>query len=469
MKTDERTDTTDCTNDTSTDRVETLKGKTTVSVPPSLYNIIQKVAQTNKILENTSTNEITLIPVNISPVLVKHKPSDKIKKEELAQSVHKSFNRKTNRLIDWHELSEICVEHPIVPATLKGIRNNKNFIESQCVFVDFDETISCAKFLEDCIKKRVIPNFVYQTLGCKESDIANAVRFRAVFILSTRITELKLYKAVQLAFLNVFPYADKNSFKATQFFYSGKQSQIITEMPTCVESLIDLSTSYALEQTKTDKQAKDLLYSTNKRNQRYNICIRNNESPIRKKKHFDPDKLCKSSEIFRDFDAGEIQVFHPQLRGLYSLCRQFENGVNYWINKVKNNPNIDNDKLRTIHRFIENRYSNYAEERAVKYLPDGDSGLRYGFLSEALVKKNRKARRNPNWKGRVGHKDVDAVNKEFRKHLTKALTKKGKITVLKSQAGVGKSTALLDYDLSNTIIASPNHRLNIEIEKRLRA
>jgi len=469
VNTDERTDSTVCTNDTSTDRTDNLKGKTTVSVPPSLNNIIQKVAQTSKMHENASTNEKTLIPVNISPMVVKHKPTDKVKKEELAQSVHKSFKRKTNRLIDWHELLEICLENPIVPATLKGIRNNKNFIESQCVFVDFDDSISCAKFLEDCTKKEVIPNFVYQTLGCKESDLANAVRFRAVFILSKKITELKLYKAVQLAFLNIFPYADKNSFKATQFFYSGKQSQIITELPTCIERLIYLSTSYALEQTKTDKQAKDLLHSVNKRNKRYNICGRNNESPIRKKKHFDSDKLSKSSEIFRDFDAGEIQVFHPQLRGLYSLCRQFENGVKYWVNKVKNNPKIDNDKLRSIHRYIENRYTNYAEERAVKYLPDGDSGLRYGFLSEALVRRNRKARRNPNWKGRVVQDNINDVNKEFRTQFSIALKKKGKITVLKCQAGVGKSTALLDYKLANTIIASPNHLLNKEIEKRLRA
>jgi len=56
VKTDERTDNTDCTNDTSTDRVDTLKGKTTVSVPLSLNNIIQKVAQTSKMLENASTN-----------------------------------------------------------------------------------------------------------------------------------------------------------------------------------------------------------------------------------------------------------------------------------------------------------------------------------------------------------------------------------------------------------------------------
>jgi len=173
--------------------------------------------------------------------------------------------------------------------------------------------------------------------------------------------------------------------------------------------------------------------------------------------------------LFRDFDAGEIQVFHPQLMGLYSLCRQYEHGIKYWIDKVTSNEKIDNVKLRSIHRFIENRYTNFAEQRAVKYLPDGDAGLRYGFLSEALVRRNRKARRKPNWKGRVAHNDVDAVNKEFRKHLTKALNKKGKITVLKCQAGVGKSTALLDYNLSNTIIASPNHRLNIEIEKRLRA
>jgi len=402
-------------------------------------------------------------------MVVKHKPTDKVKKEELAQSVHKTFNRKTNKLIDWHELLELCIENPIVPATLKGIRNNKNFIESQCVFVDFDDSISCAKFLEDCIKKGVIPNLVYQTLGCKESDIANAVRFRAVFILSKKITELKLYKAVQLAFLHIFPYADKNSFKATQFFYSGKQTQIITEMPTCIERLIDLSTSYTLEQTNTDKQAKDFLYSTNKRNQRYDICVINNGSPIRKKKHFDPKKLLTSSELFRDFDTGEIQVFHPQLMGLYSLCRQYEHGIKYWIDKVTSNEKIDNVKLRSIHRFIENRYTNFAEQRAVKYLPDGDAGLRYGFLSEALVKRNRKARRNPNWQGRVVRDNINDVNKEFRTQLSIALKKKGKITVLKCQAGVGKSTALLDYDLANTIIASPNHRLNIEIEKRLRA
>jgi len=284
-----------------------------------------------------------------------------------------------------------------------------------------------------------------------------------------KTTELKLYKIVQSAFLNLFPYADKNSFKATQFFYSGKQSEIITEMPTDVERLLELSTSYALEKTKTDKQAKDLLYNTNKRNERYNICVKENQTCIRKKRFFDPKKLAKSSELFRVFDTGEVQVMHPQLMGLYSLCRQYENGIKYWIEKVTTNEKIDNVKLRSIHRYIENRYANFAEQRAVKYLSDGDLGLRFGFLSEALLRRNRKARANPNWKGRVVHSSVDDVNAAFRKELSTAKTKKNKITVIKCQAGVGKSTALFDYDLSNTIIVSPNHRLNIEIEKRLRA
>ena len=419
-------------------------------------NILMGATSTDLELSNNP-----LLTVNVSPIIITNKPTG-----PEAGKISNSHNHNTNKLLTSEEMMVTVTKHAIVAGHLCGKRIKANFSKTNVIFIDVDAGSTLADFLVDAKGKELSPNLTYTTLSCVESDPKKINKFRAVYFLDREVDNIDEYDFLLKSLVKVFPYTDPAAAKVCQMFYSGHSPILYSKDPINIDRIVELGDSYGLEEKDSKKKARDYMYKRKKIKKKLDLkkfCVLDSS---RKKRNFNPLKLSDECDLFNDFDKMNRKIYHNDLLAIYSVCRQFEGGRDYWEDRVIESPYINDGKINSISYYIESNYDNYHECNTNKFLDDGDKGLRFEYLSQALIQRNGKAIPlsvidNSNYR------TVNEINKELRVKLRVAFRNNDLITLIKCPSGVGKTTALKDFDLSKTVIVTPNHRLNEELEIKL--
>lgn len=109
-----------------------------------------------------------------------------------------------------------------IPATLDGLgRSAGNWIHQQVFCLDFDNKvlkITLEEFYERCNALGIHPAFVYLTF----SHSSALDKFRAVFVVSQVIVDIRLRNLVMVLLMELFPEVDKDCKDLSRIFYGGK-------------------------------------------------------------------------------------------------------------------------------------------------------------------------------------------------------------------------------------------------------
>lgn len=419
----------------------------------TIYNNIEK----GKMSLSRKGRDIKVY-VNVSQITVTKKPT-----QLEVGKINNSFGESSNKEVSLNHLVEILKKHSVVPCHLSGNRKNSNFKGSNLIFLDFDNGCTLNEILAKCTSINLNPAIVYSTLSNKEKSRDRIYKFRVVFLLPSIVEEINTYRDHLKSFQRIFPEVDKNAIKPIQMFFPGKQVELISQKPIDMELLFSLSKSYGLEACTSKKAARDFNHRLNKKlsksdNKKEAVCVR-------KKRGFNCEKLAEHCDLFYDFHSCSKKIFHNDLLALYSVCRKFEGGRKYWEGRVQLNTEIDDSKLISIAYYIESSYDDYLEHATSNYLPLKDKGSKYRFLSEALIIKNAKAIQLDESPSKS--KSASELNKILSFKIEAWSKESHESTLIRCPAGVGKTSKLIELDLSKTIIATPNHKLSNELYTKL--
>lgn len=110
-----------------------------------------------------------------------------------------------------------------IPATMDGLgRSAGNWVHQQVFCLDFDNKeeikITLEEFYERCTAIGIHPAFVYLTFS--HGEVVH--KFRAVFVVSQVIVDIRLRNLVMLLLMELFPGRDKSCPDPSRIFYGGK-------------------------------------------------------------------------------------------------------------------------------------------------------------------------------------------------------------------------------------------------------
>jgi hypothetical protein len=421
-----------------------------------------------------------------------------------------SRESKPNLIEEWHDLSDIQQSEWTVEelacavgemgnsfshATFDGDIRYDNFLSAQLMVVDIDDkeqVFHPRRALERLRECGLGCNIIYRTFSDPTPNdtppdkmLDHVRRYRMIFVLDEPILDVAEFKDyLENGMYRIFPEADR--CHATQIWAGGKgvvwldESYRLTPM-----HLMNAAHSFEVQHIKSIQKKsakfKKLLgaapqrllqgavsegFGSNTTNCNNDILHLEKNEPLR---HFDWGRARAQFKLLDDFLECRRKIWHSELRGLYSGMRRIEGGKKLWREAIEDNPLIDDEKIITIGKWIEDYVSaghTYWEEKIADYAPGDPAAAKYERLTDLHFSRTREAMkvkdfyhiplRDAEWALRYAFNDI----KEEMGTGT---------YILKCATGIGKTQLLMGANLAECVIAVPTHRLKDEISQRLAA
>ena len=416
----------------------------------------------------TNNYKQNLIELCVSPLIAKSK------KQHHFGSLVNSFSETNNRSLAIDQIADLAVNklNPFVACAITGTsKKNENFKSAQLLMLDIDNSAqSRSKYgiltVQGCINRLkgygLDCSFIYRTFSDVDGvgDCREATKFRVIWVLDECIHSLASYNdLIKYGVNTLFPEGDK--LGAVQFFFGGQglcYSNFDYKLKP--EKLLEIASQFMVKDMSSPSAAA--------RKIRNNKVIKNkSENPssleIKKalKQNLDLEILKKECGLVDDFLTCNSKIEHPQLFGLYLFFAQYKGGQQLWKEAILNNPFIDDCKVTEVVGY-NNALNNYQESATVNYLPVGDKGLKYKFLSQSLWN----AKHHAIIKDMNLTIDLKSADKQFKDWISNRVA--DKVNIFQLPTGFGKSEAMLNMDLTKTVIAFPTTNLMIEMSDRFR-
>lgn len=185
--------------------------------------------------------------------------------------ISKRIIKKVSEVTGKELASKIEKGYTVLPYVMKGSRSKNNFKECQAIFLDFDNTVkkgnikvksdnyvSFKEMYKDTFIQKYA-NFMYETYS--STDSIN--RFRVVFILDNKITDLNSLKNLLQFFIDKYPNVDIQSTKDVSRLYYSSNKQVVEVNYTNVLPIHEiLGDRYLISLKKPIKKPLDLGYNS---------------------------------------------------------------------------------------------------------------------------------------------------------------------------------------------------------------
>jgi hypothetical protein len=354
-----------------------------------------------------------------------------------------------------------------VAGYLEGGRKNQNWKSQSIYALDFDSGISFLIVLERLKKYGLDCTFAYSTFSSSEET----PKFRVIFQLREVITDKSTRDSIQLTLMEFFPECDKQCKDAARIYFGGKEIiysnyDYFLDLPQLVEStrifVAEKTTNVSQSLSRLDKKTKKLekCYKNGTDN---NIYIDNSRFITKSEKSNEYRELLRVDwdvlriiRIFDDFMNGKW-LYHPALFGLATNLIHIRGGEKLFKECLDLNPNYAKGKYNLT---AVAKYYKYNPMRLKNFSPYEDDWV-YKNLLEASVKKAVVRLETYNTK------TMQELRDELQEYFSNALASNDNcIHVLKAATGLGKTE--LCTELTNILLALPNHALKLEVSTRMK-
>jgi hypothetical protein len=183
------------------------------------------------------------------------------------------------------------------------------------------------------------------------------------------------------------------------------------------------------------------------------------------RRDIDLDELPEVCELAYTLESGTAYLNHAQRHMLMSSYIQIEGGETRFMKALDSREEYAQE-FRKERAKMEIRYA-----KEVGYLPTSCSPDVCPFFNECLGRRTNPLLKLAQKRGEVRRieaevegKSIEQAEEELKAILTEAYhTPTARVTVIKAPTGIGKTKAMIDLPLKNTIIAVPTHKLREEI------
>jgi hypothetical protein len=293
----------------------------------------------------------------------------KLEKENFGQ-VHKSMVPTKTTIDEFKNVISRPVAHSWCGGEFRGKVNNKNWIKSSIIGLDFDTGTTTIeevfrKFKEFCI----VPNLHYDTFS--SSPIFH--KFRIVIFLDQPLIDRKIYEKVMRNFEKIFPI-DPLCKNVSRIFYGGTNVKIINKLPVSLEKILDFINIHIVSRDnkntrsvikyQTSAKICNSLYDNNRNahfsatNSNYNLFFTSKKRGVR----IDWEKARKTIKVLDQFFKGEW-LYHEQLFGLATNMIFIDGGEKLMNSTMKKY----NEKGVT--RYTDNNFSILPYIKDMNYFP----------------------------------------------------------------------------------------------------
>ncbi|OBQ05484.1 MAG: hypothetical protein AN482_16510 [Anabaena sp. LE011-02] len=355
-----------------------------------------------------------------------------------------------------------------VAAYLEGGRKNE-YWKSQSIFaLDFDSGITFDNVLTRLKEYGLDCTFAYSTFSSSEE----IPKFRVTFQLKEVITDKSTRDSIQITLMALFPECDKQCKDAARIYFGGKELiysnyDSYLDLPQLVEStriyVAENTTNVSQSLQRLDRKTKNLekCYKNGTDNNIYidnSRFITNSEESLdlRELLRVDWGDLRLKIKILDAFMNGKW-LFHNELFGLATNMIHLRGGEKLFKECLNLNPNYVKGKYNLIGVV---KYYKYNPMRLDNFSPYEEDWA-YKNLIEASVKKKVIRLEQYNTK------TIQELRDDLQESLSNTLGSNDNfIHIFKAATGLGKTE--LCTELTNILLALPNHSLKSEVAMRMK-
>lgn len=389
--------------------------------------------------------------------------------------------------------------HPFCHGDFDGDIRYNNFSSSQMIVLDIDnkeQVFHPTQALDRLHQLGLDCNIIYVTFNdptdptLPDEEMLEVVeRYRMVFILKNPIKNLQIFLGILEQLYSIFPEADR--CHGAQIWIGG--NRLIYKNPDYRLLPMDLIHLLHVQETKNIKSKRKIEKFKEKiaalpdeafqqeddepeeinvpKNASCNTLqlqpVKNGTSPVR---NFNWEAARGQCKLLDDFLGAKRKIMHYELYGLYTAMKRIEGGKKLWRKSVKQNPEINDEKLFTIGGWMDNweERGNVRYEKPLRYYAPKDDPARtkYYRLTDIHFGRQREARQIRE------HYHIPLQDAEwafrYMFHQVKSEIGNG-VYVFKCATGLGKTQELTHVKLDECVIAVPNHRLKNELSARMTA
>jgi len=413
-------------------------------------------------MEAPTTNNPTKFKISIHPKKYNKKPED----------IWSLVNNYQTLEIDLNGLKNyISKGHTIVPALLKnGYRNNKNFISSQVIFLDYDDNNNVDEEIAKINSYGINVNLVYYTFSHTEE----APRFRLCIILDTQIDDAKFYRKIVTALIGLAK-SDASCKDLSRMFYAGTNPTILNENLNKYDDVYGAFTDLINKDVKDSRTVKKnirdakkctsmtlpYVYISNCHENAQNCTVKTQLPDLR---YFDYNQAKDNSPLFRSFADGTAHLKYVQLRNLITNLQYVRGGVKWIRERMDERGGYKNEDYRMLSRVPREGYN-----------PEGIESFDASLIGDYhnILELDQSVRKNTITKTKEVKKEtVEIVSKTFKVHFSNAFKSSNRVTFINAPTGLGKTETIINHlkSLSSTkdyIVAVPNHNLKEELSERM--
>lgn len=375
----------------------------------------------------------------------------------------------------------------------------KNFLKGYLLVADIDnssgnQSLTPEQALDRLEEYGLDCNIIYLTLRdptpphLSDNEILKiAKKFRMVFILERPIDNAGLYEALLKEVLyRLFPESDRLSIK--HFYYGGKKLIYInSDFRLSPLRLFNAAHAYDTRNiTRTQSRSRNFKkmlgdLSPNDYNQGVSLsfdsktttCNSIHIQPVKNElkviRNFDWEGVRTECNLLDEFIGVKRKVVHNELFGLYTSMKRIEGGRKLWRESVRSNPEISNDKIIEIAKWIDDhdKVSGYIwEQNLSSYAPYDPAAFKYERLTDIQFNRRHEARKLSGAK--IHEIPLNSAEAAWKYYFHEVKSELGTGTyVFKCATGIGKTEILMNINLSECIIATPTHVLKDELSERL--
>lgn len=396
--------------------------------------------------------------------------SKKPDKTEIAE-INKRLSVNRAAEIEWTDFCRLAGSegHTFCAADFDGTRSNRNFKSQRLFALDFDNTVDYETVKTRAQQYHFPIALAYETFSSKQMS-----HFRIVFILDTPITDIVTAKTIISMLMELFPEADNKCCDPVRMFFGGKRIIECNETAVSFET-INMEFGKIYKDRYGEKHYKERLRSfadKNKANTKDGfIKISQECTEIKKVRAFSFTKLSNSCRLYREFESGDIWLYHNQLMGILTNMINIEGGNRRFLGIANNTNNADygysdKDLKYYIHYMTKMGYKPQMCDNFCPYADECNHAA--NMINTAKTVKNTivKLREKKYY-------TVEEAYDDMKEKLEAAINSSvNRINIIKAQTAIGKTHCyvnMIKNSKKKFIVAVSTNILKDEVYDRLRS